>query len=115
VTNPTLATSLLPLQLHYVTTSSPLPPIPTPKTQLPYLLPLLDTLPYGRFLFLEYPYVARVLLPPLGPLNSLYHLFPFSGLLVFLAVYSGIVNNQNLSRFTRLAACQAVVLDILLM
>jgi hypothetical protein len=35
--------------------------------------------------------------------------------IVFLAVYSGIVNNYNLGRFIRFNAMQAVLLDILLM
>jgi hypothetical protein len=35
--------------------------------------------------------------------------------LLFLAVYSFIVNNQSLSRFIRVNAMQAVLLDILLM
>ncbi|KAI8467815.1 MAG: hypothetical protein J3K34DRAFT_523440 [Monoraphidium minutum] len=73
---------------------------------LPYLLPLLDTLPYGRFIFLQYPFVARAL-APLGPLNDIYHLFPFAPFLIFLGVYSGIVNNRSLSRFTRYNAMQA--------
>jgi len=34
---------------------------------------------------------------------------------LFLAVYSFIVNNQELSRFIRVNAMQAVLLDILLM
>lgn len=52
-------------------------------TQLPYLLPLLDTLPYGRFIFLQFPYVARAL-APLGPVNALYHAFPFAPFVIFL-------------------------------
>ena len=51
----------------------------------------------------------------MGALNALYHLFPFSGFLVFLAVYSGIGQNQRLGRFARYNAMQAVLLDILLM
>lgn len=89
-------------------------PALSPGLQLPYLLPLLDTLPYGRFIFLQYPYVARAL-APLAPLNSLYHAFPFSTLVFFLVVYNGIVNNRNLGRFARFNAMQAVLLDILLM
>lgn len=80
---------------------------------LPYLLPLLDTLPYGRYLFLQFPFIARAL-APLGPVNALYHLFPFAPFIIFLGVYSGIVNNQSLSRYIRYNAMQAVLLDILL-
>lgn len=35
--------------------------------------------------------------------------------IIFLGVYNGIVNNQNLPRFVRYNAMQAVLLDILLM
>jgi hypothetical protein len=80
---------------------------------VPYLIPLLDALPFGKFIFLQYPFIARAL-SPLGPLNQIYNGIPFAPLIIFFAVYSGIVNNQNLSRFVRYNAAQAVVLDILL-
>jgi uncharacterized membrane protein len=83
------------------------------KKQLPYLLPLLDALPYGRFLMLQYPALAAGL-APLAPLNALYHGVPFGSFVVFLGVYAGLVNNQNLDRFVRVNAAQAVLLDILL-
>lgn len=73
---------------------------------------MLDALPYGKYLFLQYPFIVRAL-APLGPLNSLYHAFPFAPFLVFLGIYS-VVNNFNLSRFVRYNAMQAVLLDILL-
>lgn len=80
---------------------------------LPYLLPLLDALPYGRYIFLDYPFVARAM-APLAPLALLYNGIPFAPFVLFLAVYSFIVNNQELSRFIRVNAMQAVLLDILL-
>jgi hypothetical protein len=40
---------------------------------------------------------------------------PRRSFLFFIAVYSGIVNNQNFSRFIRYNAMQAVLLDILIM
>mmetsp|Transcript_85440 Transcript_85440/g.174284 ORF Transcript_85440/g.174284 Transcript_85440/m.174284 type:complete len:115 (+) Transcript_85440:3-347(+) len=43
-----------------------------------------------------------------------YNSFPLMPFLVFLGIYSGIVNNQNNSRFVRYNAAQAVLLDILL-
>lgn len=67
-----------------------------------------------RFIFLQYPYVARAL-APLVPLNGLYHIIPFMPFVIFLAVYSGVANNPNLSRYIRYNALQAVLLDILLM
>jgi hypothetical protein len=52
---------------------------------------------------------------PLGPLNALYHSFPFAPLIFFFAVWSGVAQNQSLSRFVRKNALQAVLLDILIM
>ena len=52
---------------------------------------------------------------PLGPLATLYNTVPFASLIVFLAVYNGMVANTNFSRFVRFNAMQAVMLDILLM
>lgn len=54
------------------------------------------------------------LLAPLAPLALLYNTIPFGPFLVFLGVYSGIVNNQSLPRFVRYNAMQAVLLDVLL-
>lgn len=80
---------------------------------LPYLLPLLDALPFGKFIFMQYPFVARAM-APLGPIAGFYSSIPFAPLVIFLAVFNGIVNNQNLPRFVRFSAMQAVLLDVLL-
>lgn len=80
---------------------------------VPYLLPLLDALPYGKFLFAQYPFIARGF-APLLPLYQLYTSFPFAPFLVFLGVYSLIVNNYSFGRFVRYNAMQAVLVDILL-
>eukprot|EP00878_Enallax_costatus_P008192 GHUV01008565.1.p1 GENE.GHUV01008565.1~~GHUV01008565.1.p1 ORF type:complete len:126 (+),score=26.23 GHUV01008565.1:377-754(+) len=51
---------------------------------------------------------------PLAPLALLYNSIPLAPFLLFIAVYSFIVNNQSLSRFVRINAMQAVLLDVLL-
>ncbi|CAK0787784.1 hypothetical protein CVIRNUC_011006 [Coccomyxa viridis] len=80
---------------------------------LPYLVPLFDGLKYGRFLFAQFPALASVL-SPLNPLISLYFSFPFASLIIFFAIYSGIVNNFRFSRFVRFNALQSILLDIIL-
>ncbi|EFJ40036.1 hypothetical protein VOLCADRAFT_108369 [Volvox carteri f. nagariensis] len=80
---------------------------------LPFLLPLLDGLPYAKFIMIQYPFVARAF-APVAPLMYIYHAFPFAPFLVFLAIYNGIVNNTSLPRFVRYHAMQAVLLDVLL-
>lgn len=55
---------------------------------LPYLLPLLDAIPFGKFIFLQYPFIARGM-APLAPLVALYSAIPFAPFIAFLAVYGG--------------------------
>lgn len=80
---------------------------------VPYLLPFLDAFSYGRFLFYQFPVIARAV-APIAPLLSLYHSVPFAALICFFGLYLGIVNNMQLPRFVRFSAMQAVLLDILL-
>ena len=80
---------------------------------LPYLLPLIDGLWFGRFLFTQFP-VLQLLLIPLAPLMQIYSL-PFASLIIFFALYLGVVRNENISHFIRFNAMQAILLDIVLM
>ncbi|GAB4819498.1 hypothetical protein N2152v2_006544 [Parachlorella kessleri] len=80
---------------------------------LPYLIPLFDGLRYGRFFLVQFPAVADVL-APLNPLIRLYYGFPFAGLIVFFAVYLGIIQNFRFSRYVRYNAMQAILLDVIL-
>lgn len=80
---------------------------------LPYLLPLIDGLAFGRFLFTQFP-VLQLLLIPLAPLMQIYSL-PLASLIIFFALYLGVVRNENISHFIRFNAMQAILLDIVLM
>ena len=80
---------------------------------LPYLLPLIDGLAFGRFLFAQFP-VLQLLLIPLAPFVQLYRL-PLASLIIFFALYLGVVRNENISHFIRFNAMQAILLDIVLM
>jgi hypothetical protein len=80
---------------------------------LPYLLPLIDGLFFGRFLFTQFP-VLQLLLIPLDPLMQIYRL-PLASLIIFFALYLGVVRNENISHFIRFNAMQAILLDIVLM
>ena len=48
----------------------------TQVASLPYLLPLLDAIPFGKFVLFQYPFVARAL-SPLAPISMLYNAVPF--------------------------------------
>lgn len=80
---------------------------------LVYMLPLLDSLKYSKFLLLQFPVFGLALLP-LSPLISLWFNLGFLQIVVFFATYLGVVQNQNMKRFVRFNAQQAVLLDILL-
>ncbi|PRW39238.1 TIC 20- chloroplastic [Chlorella sorokiniana] len=80
---------------------------------IPYLIPLLDGLRYGKFFLVQFPQFSTLLLP-LEPLIRLYFSVPFAGLVVFFAVYLGIINNPNFTRYVRYNAMQAILLDIIL-
>lgn len=80
---------------------------------LPYLLPLLDGLVYGRYLFQQFP-PLQLILVPLSPLLQIYRGIPFFGMIVFFALYLLVVRNDNISHFIRFNTMQAILLDIIL-
>ncbi len=79
---------------------------------LPYLLPLLDGLRFGMFLFTLFPPLALIFIP-LTPFLALYNL-PLASLVIFFALFLLVVRNENISHFIRFNAMQAILLDILL-
>ncbi|CAI5513311.1 unnamed protein product [Closterium sp. Naga37s-1] len=78
-----------------------------------YFLPLLDGARYARFLYAQYPF-TRVILDPIIPLVQAYNSFPYAGLILFFLLYLAVIRNQNLDRYVRYNAMQAVILDILM-
>jgi len=77
---------------------------------LPYLLPLLDGLVYGGYLFQQFPALERIFIP----LLQIYQGIPFFGLIVFFALFLLVVRNDNISHFIRFNTMQAILLDIVL-
>jgi uncharacterized membrane protein len=81
---------------------------------LPYLLPLIDAFAFGnKYLFAQFP-VLQLFYLPLVPLMQIYNL-QFASLIIFFALYLGVVRNENISHFIRFNAMQAILLDIVLM
>ncbi|NJK41392.1 MAG: hypothetical protein HC934_08620 [Acaryochloridaceae cyanobacterium SU_2_1] len=84
---------------------------------LPYLVTLLDCLPFGLFLFAKFPPLVWIF-RPLFWIAPLY--FWGSGgiaivpLLVFLALYMGVVRNTQLRHLIRFNAMQAILLGFAL-
>lgn len=94
--------------------SSPAPPGERVISILPYLIPLLDSLSFGRHVFSKVPLVAQLLLPPLLPLYSIYRGIPLVAFGIFLVLYLFVVRNTNISRYIRFNTFQALFLDIAL-
>lgn len=80
---------------------------------LVYMLPLLDSLKYSKFLLLQFPVFGLALLP-ISPIIGLWFKLGFLQIAVFFGTYLGVVQNQNMKRFVRFNAQQAVLLDIIL-
>ncbi|WP_448562099.1 Tic20 family protein [Trichothermofontia sp.] len=78
---------------------------------LPYLLPLIEGLAFGQYLFREFPTVQVILLPLL-PILKLYSSLPFAGLIVFFALFFLVVRNEQIAHFIRFNTMQAILLDI---
>ena len=80
---------------------------------LAYLLPLIEVMRFGIFLFKQIPLLAIIYLP-IQPLVSFYYSFPFAGIIIFFILFLAVVRNTRISHFIRFNTMQAILLDILL-
>ena len=80
---------------------------------LPYLLPLISAIPFGSFLFRQFP-ALQLLLLPLQPVLVIYNAIPFAGLVVFFLLFLLVVRNERIAHFIRFNTMQAILLDIVL-
>ena len=82
---------------------------------LPYLLPLINVLGFGFYLFAIFPAFAIVLIPFL-PLISIYMLvvgsIPYGDLIVFFLLLFLVVRNYKIKHFIRYNTMQALLLLI---
>ncbi|KAK4533519.1 hypothetical protein CCYA_CCYA17G4401 [Cyanidiococcus yangmingshanensis] len=93
------------------------PPVPWADrvfSILPYLVPLLDSLVYGRYVFERLPIFSLVVLRPLWPLLGIYRGIPFLPLVIFVLLLVLVVRNPRASFFVRFNTMQALTLDIVL-
>jgi hypothetical protein len=80
---------------------------------LVYLLPFIDVFPLGIPLMTNFPIISLIYLP-FRPLLEFYHGFPFAGLIIFFALFLGVVRNPNVSYFLAFNTLQAILVDIML-
>ncbi|MDJ0690482.1 MAG: hypothetical protein QNJ41_18475 [Xenococcaceae cyanobacterium MO_188.B32] len=80
---------------------------------LVYLLPLMEVYQFSRPLFGVIP-ALNIIYVPFQPLMQLYYGFPFAGIIIFFALFLGVVRNERIKHFVRFNAMQAILIDIIL-
>ncbi len=81
-----------------------------------YALPLFYSLQFGRFVLGYFPDVIKQILSLIvAPVALIYGLLgPFANIIIFFGLYLGVIRNENISRFIRFNAMQAILIDIFL-
>ncbi|CAB9519748.1 Inherit from NOG: protein transport [Seminavis robusta] len=82
------------------------------KACVPYFLPLLDGDHFGKFLFDRIPPVGLLHDIFLGGLVNLWDIFPFTGLVFFIALTLGTRQNTDMARNVRFSAQQAALINV---
>ena len=80
----------------------------------PYILPMMDALNYGRFLFQKVPLMATIFMKPLQPFVELSQTCPMLSFVSFLGLFLFVVRNKSMPRFVRFNTMQALLLEIIL-
>ncbi len=76
-----------------------------------YMIPWADSLSFGNHLFVKYPFTQIIQIPAI-PIIIIERLLPFGNLLLFLAIFLGLVRNNKVSYFLRFNALQSLLLNI---
>ena len=76
-----------------------------------YMIPWADCLKFGNHLYIKYP-VTQIIQIPAIPIFLIERLLPFGSLLLFLAIFIGLVKNNKVSYFLRFNALQSLLINI---
>ena len=76
-----------------------------------YMIPWSDSLSFGNHLYLKYPFTQIIQIPAI-PIILIERSIPFGSLLLFLAIFIGIVRNSKVSYFLRFNALQSLLINI---
>ena len=76
-----------------------------------YMIPWSDSLRFGNHLFIKYPFTQIIQIPAF-PIILIERSIPFGNLLIFLAIFIGIVRNNKVSYFLRFNALQSLLINI---
>ena len=76
-----------------------------------YMIPWSDSLRFGNHLFIKYPFTQIIQVPAI-PIILIERSLPLGNLLLFLAIFIGIVRNNKVSYFLRFNALQSLLINI---
>ena len=76
-----------------------------------YLIPWADGLAFGNHLYIKYPLTQIIQIPAI-PIIIIERSIPFGNLLLFLAIFIGLVRNSKISYFLRFNALQSLLINI---
>ena len=76
-----------------------------------YMIPWSDSLRFGDHLYLKYPFIQIIQIPAI-PIILIERSIPFGSLLLFLAIFLGLVRNSKVSYFLRFNALQSLLINI---
>ena len=76
-----------------------------------YMIPWSDSLAFGSHLYIKYPFIQIIQVPAI-PIILIERSIPFGSLLLFLAIFLGLVRNNQVSYFLRFNALQSLLINI---
>jgi len=76
-----------------------------------YMIPWTDSLAFGNHLYIKYPFTQIIQIPAI-PIILIERSIPFGSLLLFLAIFLGLVRNSKVSYFLRFNALQSLLINI---
>tara|TARA_B100000965_G_scaffold71249_1_gene56228 strand:- start:1513 stop:1971 length:459 start_codon:yes stop_codon:yes gene_type:complete len=76
-----------------------------------YMFPWADCLTFGNHLFNKYPLTQIIQIPAI-PIILIERQIPFGNLLIFIAIFFGLVRNNKVSYFLRFNALQSLLINI---
>ena len=76
-----------------------------------YMIPWSDSLTFGNHLYIKYPFTQIIQIPAI-PIILIERSIPFGNLLLFLAIFAGLVRNSKVSYFLRFNALQSLLINI---
>ena len=76
-----------------------------------YMIPWSDSISFGNHLYIKYPFIQIIQIPAI-PIIIIERSIPFGSLLLFLAIFLGLVRNSKVSYFLRFNALQSLLINI---